>query len=309
MSSHSKLKYKISAGLTTLSEMLSPDVVPAVTPPAPSEPLIDFLTPPIEDTIQFNVCEYTVPGAPRAKSHAHAVLPTEHRPKPITSVSSTNEALQHMQKQNPELLGFLSTIVSKVNELKDSISHQRRDDVSVLSEDSLSTEGSRKSRRTYHRNHLKPKGKASTRKRPKTPSRDSPLEPTRILQHSETQPPLQAITPLQRPRHDSNTNHMNAAKLRLFTLGRSFQEELNKHFPPHVHQAILEMGVSTIEDTYFIVMEDLIKSPTISCLQARKVHSLLQHHQVHHSYPDKIQPQIPFGPNYSQVPLKYSRAT
>ena len=81
--------------------MLSPDVVPAVTPPAPTAPLLDFLTPPMEDTIRFNVQESSAPGAPRGKSHAHTVLPTEHSPKPISSVSSTNDALQHMQTQNP----------------------------------------------------------------------------------------------------------------------------------------------------------------------------------------------------------------
>ena len=101
---------------------------------------------------------------------------------------------------------------------------------------------------------------------------------------------------------------MSAAELRNFTLRRSFKEELNKHFPPHVHASILAMGVSTVEDAYFMVMEDLIKSPTISVLQARKVHSLLQHHQVHHSYPDKIQPIMPFRPNHSTVPLKSKQA-
>ena len=57
-----------------------------------------------------------------------------------------------------------------------------------------------------------------------------------------------------------------------------------------------------------MVIEDLIQSPQISRLQARKVHSLLQHHMLHHSYPDKIQPQIPFNSNYNQVPLKSKQA-
>ena len=96
--------------------------------------------------------------------------------------------------------------------------------------------------------------------------------------------------------------------MRLFNLRQSFQEQLNKHFPPHVHQAILELGVSTIEDAYYMAIEDLIESPKISRLQSRKGHSLLQHHMVHHKYPDKIHPQIPYRPNTSKVPLKSKQA-
>ena len=62
--------------------------------------------------------------------------------------------------------------------------------------------------------------------------------------------------------------------------------------------------VSTIEDAYYMAVEYIIESPKIFCIQARKVHSLLQHHMVHHSYLDKIQPQIPYRPNSSKVPLK-----
>ena len=57
-----------------------------------------------------------------------------------------------------------------------------------------------------------------------------------------------------------------------------------------------------------MAIEDLIESPKISRLQARKVHSLLQHHMVHHSYPEKVQPQIPYRPNSSKVPLKSKQA-
>ena len=190
MSSHSKFKNKISAGFTALSEMLStPDVVPAVTPPAPTAPLIDFLTPPIEDTIQFNVREFCAPGAPRGKSHTNAVLPVDHCPKPISSVSSSNDALQHMQAANPELLGFLSNLVSQVTDLKDTIDRQLRDDVSYLSGDSMNTEGSG-ARKRNRRKRIK-----KERTQSKTPSRESPLEPTRILQRGETLHTSPATTP------------------------------------------------------------------------------------------------------------------
>ena len=59
-----------------------------------------------------------------------------------------------------------------------------------------------------------------------------------------------------------------------------------------------------VNSTYWEDIEDLLESPKISRLQARKVHSLLQHHTVHHEYPDKIQPQISYRPNASKVPLK-----
>ena len=57
-----------------------------------------------------------------------------------------------------------------------------------------------------------------------------------------------------------------------------------------------------------MAIEDLIESPKISCLQARKVQSMLQHHTVHHSYPEKIMPKIPYRPNSSKVPLKSKQA-
>ena len=97
--------------------------------------------------------------------------------------------------------------------------------------------------------------------------------------------------------------------MRLFNLRKSFREQLNKDFPTNVHQAILELGVSTIEDAYYMAIEELIESPKMYRLQARKIHSLLQHHMVHHEYPDKIQPQIPYRPNTSKVPLKSKQAT
>ena len=196
----------------------------------------------MEDTIQFNVREYCAPGAPRGKSHADAVLPTGYSPKPISSVSNTTDALQHMQEANPELLSFLSTIVSKVNDLKYTIDHQRRDDVSYLSEDSINTEESTFSKRNSHANRRR--NKIRNKKKSKTPSRESPLEPTRILQHGDTLPTFPTTTPHQHTRHTSTTNHMSAAEVRNFTLRRSFKEELNKHFPPHVHAAILEMGLA-----------------------------------------------------------------
>ena len=57
-----------------------------------------------------------------------------------------------------------------------------------------------------------------------------------------------------------------------------------------------------------MAIEDLIESPKISRLQARKVHTLLQHHMVHHSYPEKIMPQISYQPNTSKVPLQSKQA-
>ena len=68
-----------------------------------------------------------------------------------------------------------------------------------------------------------------------------------------------------------------------------------------MHQTMLELGISNIEDAYYMAIEDLIESPKISRLQARKVHSLLQHHMVHHSYPEKFSHKSHTG----QIPQNY----
>ena len=124
------------------------------------------------------------------------------------------------------------------------------------------------------------------------------------MKHSDVDSVEPGVNLLQRPNLHSKTKNLSGPELRQFNLRQSFHEELNKHFPSHVHQAILELGVSTIKDAYYMAIEDLIESPKITRVQARKVHSLLQHHMVHHSYPETIMPQIPYRPNASKVPLR-----
>ena len=62
----------------------------------------------------------------------------------------------------------------------------------------------------------------------------------------------------------SPDNSITKAELIQLTKKKSFKEQIEKFFPPYVHPALEEMGVSTIEDAYFLAIEDLVSSPSIT---------------------------------------------
>ena len=183
--------------------------------------------------------------------------------------------------------------------LNNRILDDQADDVSRLSSESLESWRCSTTRQSNHRGHKK-----GHKKNTKNSSKYSSLEPACLLNYDDTHPLLPNLALLQRKQKKSiKLGDTNPAETRLLNTRQSFQEQLNKNFPPHVHQEILELCVSNIEDAYYMAIEDLIESPKISRLQARMIHSLLQHHMVHHEYTDKLQPQTPYRPNNSKVTL------
>ena len=84
---------------------------------------------------------------------------------------------------------------------------------------------------------------------PKTYSKFSTLELAQILQHHDQPPGIPDLTLLLRKKHDISLQDLSPSEMRLFNIRQSFREQLDKHFPSHAHQEILELGVSTIEDT------------------------------------------------------------
>ena len=112
----------------------------------------------------------------------------------------------------------------------------------------------------------------------------APFTPTIILQ-----PPKRTPSPTP-----SEANYRNQKQ--------SFKEQLNRYFPAYIHPALEELGVSTVEQAYYLEVDDLISSPRINRVQAQMIYALLQHQQVHKEYPLNISPNTPYTPNPSGVP-------
>ena len=81
-------------------------------------------------------------------SGSNAVLPTHHTDQPITSVSDSEQALQKMQEPQPEMIAFLTTSLSNMDDLNDRILDDKGilDYVSRLSSESRDSTSTRSSR-------------------------------------------------------------------------------------------------------------------------------------------------------------------
>lgn len=85
------------------------------------------------------------------------------------------------------------------------------------------------------------------------------------------------------------------------------QEALGKHFLPHVYHAVAELGVSTINDAYYMDIDDFLSLPKLTRVQAHKLHNFSQYHSAHQQFPDRIAP-VTYWRGANQVSLRQKSA-
>ena len=215
----------------------------------------------------------------------------------------TDTTLEEISKKQNEILSFLANAASNIEQVK-----YLDIDASTMSGRSTSTvssTSSRSSKRCRSRNLRRKKNKL------KWESEASPMQPVNEVLEETTGKgmpqsgfsgtaftPTHILQPPKKPHSPtpSEANHRNQKQ--------SFKEQLNMHFPAYIHPALEELGVSTVEQAYYLAIDDLISSPRINRVQARMIYALLQHHLIHKEYPAKISPNTPFMPNPSGVPIK-----
>ena len=157
-----------------------------------------------------------------------------------------NTTLAEISRNQKEIIHFLNNMAHNVEQEKYLDS-----DASTISGGSMSSTSSRSSKRGKSRNLRRKRNKSKAKTFPMSSVREenegnippqvafpgTPHTPTRILQPSKRPP---SPTP-------SEVNHRNHRQ--------SFKEQLDRHFPAYVHPALEELGVSTVEQAYYLAIE------------------------------------------------------
>ena len=183
-------------------------------------------------------------------------------------------AIQALSEKSDRILHFLSMTMDEMK--KESY----WEDVSLVTNSSALS--SKKKKGKSKKKHKK----RSSNHSQTTKSASAHPRPTRILQ-------LPRIAGRAVP-----TYSVGDAKM------QSFSEYLGLLFPPHIYPALVQLGVSTVDDTHFLSVEDLMSSPNITRVQARKLLTFFHHHHQHGEYPRTITPNVHFTPAANSIPVK-----